>query len=135
MESEKKEETQEETPDLGKFLENFENSPSKDQVNKWKETYGEVFCSGFSETELFIWRSLNREEHVEMQIQLSQAQEPITAFQVEEHIVSKCILWKSDPGDLALKSKAGSFSTLHEQILQNSNFMNPAMASQLVIRL
>lgn len=132
---EQTQEPEEQMPDLAGFLSAFEGSPTQDQIEAWKSDHGEIFCSGFTETELYIWRPLTRREYVAMQVELAQSEEPVTAFTVEEKVVGQCVLWGSGPGLDSLERKAGSLSTLHEQIMQNSNFMNPAMASALVIKL
>jgi len=113
----------------------FPGSPSKDQIDKWKADSGEIFCSGFSETELFIWRPVGRAEFVQLQVEASQSQVPITTFDLEERLVRMCILWASTAGEKALLHKGGSLATLHEQIMSNSNFIDPRLASQLVIKL
>ena len=128
-------EEKKETPSLLDVLAGFSNSPSKEELDTWKGTHGEVFCSGLSATEIFIFRPVKRAEFVQQQVDLSQATEPVTQFQVEEDTVGRCVLWASDAGKAALKTKAGTLSTLNEQIMQNSNFTTPAMANALVIKL
>lgn len=125
----------EQEPGLADILAGFPGAPNKDQLDKWKAEHGEIFCSGLSATELFIFRPVKRQEFVEMQLALAQATEPVTQYQVEENTVQKCVLWASPGGLSALKLKAGTLSTLNEQVLQNSNFVTPAMASALVIKL
>lgn len=133
--SEQQEVPAEEGPNPGQALFAFPDSPTKDQIEAWKQEHGEVFCSGFSAVELFVFRPLKRAEFVELQILLSQTQGNVSQFEVEENTVNKCILWASEPARKALTVKAGTLTTLHEQVLQNSNFVNPAMASVLVVKL
>ena len=116
-------------------LDAFAESPSKEQIEGWKQQYGEVFCSGFSESELLIWRPISRGEFVQMQTQLAQAEQPVSQFDLEAQIVQMCTLWASEPAKLSLNQKAGSLSTVHEQIMMNSNFMDPRVAAALVVRL
>jgi hypothetical protein len=66
---------------------------------------------------------------------MSQAQTPVSQFKAEEDTVTKCVLWASAEGLTSLQNKAGTLTTLNEQVLQNSNFMNPAVAASLVIKL
>jgi hypothetical protein len=135
MAEEEKEDPKKKDPTLAEILSDFAGSPTKEQLDKWKAEHGEIFCSGLSALELFIFRPVKRQEFVQMQLVLAQATEPVTQYQVEEDTVQKCVLWASEPGLSALKLKAGTLSTLNEQVLQNSNFVTPAMASQLVIKL
>lgn len=130
----KTEEKEEEQKGLAELLSEFPDAPEEEQIEGWKTSHGEVFCSGFSAIELYIFRPLNRREFVQQQLELAQAQ-ATDQFTSEEETVNKCLLWKSGPGAKALENKAGSLSTLHEQIMQNSNFVNPAMASALVVKL
>src|SRR3990167_3689911 len=120
----------EEDPDVGKALFAFSGSPSRDEIDKWKTQYGDVYCSGLSPTELFIFRPLKRKEFVEMQIALSQNQG--NQFGSEENTVRTCLLWASEPGMASMETKAGTLATLNEQVLQNSNFVSPMVASALV---
>lgn len=123
-------------PDLAGLLAVFPGAPDKAQLESWKEQFGEIFCSGFSETELFIWRALSRREYVGLQKQLRQSpqqgQEPLNELDYEEMVVSTCTLWSSVQD---VTRKGGSISTLSEQVLMNSNFMPPQMASAFVIKL
>lgn len=122
-------------PSFVELLKNFEGAPDQVQIDAWKGQFGDVFCSAFSETELYIWRPLNRQEWREHQVMLSQAETQVDPFQIEEEVVGSCMLWMSTPGEKALTLKAGSASTLHEQLLQNSNFVDPRLASNLVVKL
>ena len=139
-EEETKEEEQQEPKEktLGEVLQTLDGAPGDDQIEQWKQQYGEVLCSMFSETEIFIFRPINREEWVNLQMHISNAQakgEQISTFDVEEKIVQACTLWYSKKGMEGLLNKAGGMTTLHEQILQNSNFVNAALAGQFVVKL
>ena len=123
-------------PDLAQLLSVFPGSPSKERIEGWKQEHGEIFCSGFSETELFIWRPLARKEYVELQKALRQSQgtpQAMSELEYEDAVVTKCTLWSSTPS--VLDKKGGSVSTLSEQIMLNSNFVPPAVASAYVIKL
>lgn len=134
-ETKQEEEKKEEEKTLGDVLAAFAGAPDEATIETWKTTHGEVLCSGFSETELFVFRPITRDEFVNLQMHIANAQEQISNFAVEQKIVETCLLWASPPGVNSLEKKAGSLSTLHEQILQASNFINPAYASQFVMKL
>ena len=70
-----------------------------------------------------------------LQAYITQMKDQVNNFVIEVKIVDTCVLWKSPQGAEALAKKAGTYSTLHEQILQASNFMNPAYAAQFVAKL
>jgi hypothetical protein len=126
---------EEEPPTSDKALFAFEGAPDKEQINKWKEQYGEVLVSGFSQTELYVFRPLTRAEFVNLQAHIAQSQEQVSTFEVEEKICEACTLWASPPALESLQTKAGSLSTLHEQIMQSSNFVDPRFAASFVVRL
>lgn len=135
QEVEDKEDTQpeEEIKTVDQALKAFPGAPKNDQLEAWKQTYGEILCSGFSETELFVFRPVRREEWINLQGYVQQ--QGLNQFQVEEQVAQQCVLWASEQGQRSLENKAGSLSTLYEQILQVSNFMGPAMAASYVARL
>lgn len=124
-------------PDLASILKAYPNAPSAGQIEEWKKEFGEVFCSGFSETELYVWRTLSRPEWVSLQKRLRIApkedEEQFTELDMEEEVVNKCMLWSSN--EKSLVSKGGTVSTISEQVMLNSNFVAPAVASALVIKL
>ena len=126
---------QEEPKTVDQVLRAFPDAPSPARIEEWKVTHGEILCSGFSNTELFVFRPLTRQEFVNLQTVLAQATEPVTQYDVEAKIVTTCVLWSSTDGGSSLANKGGSLSTLHEQIMQASNFMNPALAASYVARL
>lgn len=139
-EDEKAEKPKEEEKEksLGEVLKAFPDAPDDGQIEKWKQEYGEVICSMFSEVEIFIFRPIKRAEFVNLQMHIAQAQQEgnaINNYDVEQKIVESCVIWMSPLGLNSLENKAGSMSTLHEQVLQASNFVNPAYASQFVIKL
>ena len=119
---------------LANLLAAFPNAPSQDQITEWKKQHGDVFVSGFSETEVYIWRPVTRPEYIKIQTRLQEPNSPINQFQLEEIVCETCVLWKSV--DVAWdKGKAGTPQALSEQIMQNSNFLSPQAASMLVVKL
>lgn len=127
-------EQKEEKPAFEEYMAGIPGAPAREQVEQWKQQFGEVLCSGFSETEIFIWRPITRAEFITLQTVMAQQQDA-TQYDFEERLVETCVLWASPLGQESLRTKAGSLSTLQEQIMQNSNFMNPAVASALVVKL
>lgn len=130
----KEDQVQEQKISLGDYLKDIPGAPTTEQIDEWKKKFGEVFCSGFSELELFIWRPISRAEFISLQVAASQAQNS-GQFVLEEQLVETCVLWASESGQKALTLKAGSLPTLQEQIMQNSNFVSPSVASALVVKL
>lgn len=133
----KEQEAQEEpTPgsQLADVLKNFPGAPSQEQIDAWKAQFGDVFVSGFSETEIFIWRTLRRPEFIQVQTRLNDPNDPLDNYKLEECICETCVLWRSSDVPWA-DGKAGTPQALSEQVMQNSNFMSPQAASVLVAKL
>ena len=131
-----KEEVREEAPPpLAEMLNGLPGAPTSAQVDAWKEQHRYVFVSGFSEEELYIWRPLRRTEWKKLQELVTE--QKLDQYKFEEKVVEKCLLWPSltDLGALLLDGKAGTISTLNEQILHQSNFLPPALAMNLVQKL
>lgn len=121
---------------LKDVLSKYEGAPSQEQIDSWKTQFGEVFVSGFSETDLYIWRPLGRQEYRQLQAATQDPQNQIDQFRYEEMVCEQCVVWKSNKSFTTWQNgKAGTCSTLLEQIMQNSNFMTPQAASMLVAKL
>ena len=136
VQPEPQEVVEEETkPTIADLLFKIENAPDEATLEQWKQKYGEVFCSGFSETEMFVFRPLGRQEWVQLQSVLQNNKGGFTEQEVESQVVTQCVLWSSNEGMKSLEQKAGSLTTLHEQVMQSSNFVNPVIAAQLVMKL
>lgn len=124
-------------PDMVQLLSTFESAPSQTDIESWKQKFGEIFVSGFSETEVFVWRPLQRGEYVALQKKLREPSketgEQPSELDFEEWVTKACILWSSDKRICVLKG--GTVATLSEQIMQNSNFLAPNIAAMLVMKL
>jgi hypothetical protein len=132
LEEDKKENKPENS--LPAILRSFPGAPTQEQINAWKTQFGEVFVSGFSETELFIWRAISRPEWVNLQMSAADPELKVDQYKYEEMVCNTCVLWKSVKGTWT-EGKAGTPSSLQEQILQNSNFLTPQAAAMLVAKL
>lgn len=134
--SEKKEpevKEEEQQKSLADYLYSLPNAPTKEVIDQWKATFGDVFVSGFGEQEIFVFRALQRKEHREMQARLNDPQGPIDQFTYEEQVCDICVLYPPAPRDW--EKKAGMASTLFEQIMLNSHFFSPQAASMMVLKL
>lgn len=130
---EKKQEEKKE-PGLADILKAHPGAPSQEEIEGWKATFGDIYVSGFSETELFVWRSITRPEWVNLQTFAADPENKVNNFGFEILVCKTCILWTSVSVPLD-KGKAGTPSALQEQILQNSNFLTPQAAAMLVAKL
>lgn len=112
------------------LLARFEGAPEAATVEGWKGQFGDVFVSAFSNDEIFIFRSLRRNEYADLQDKVASGE--MSPLAQEEATVNTCLLWTSVKD---LSAKAGTIPTLLEQILQNSNFIPPQLAAQFVAKL
>lgn len=122
-------------PNLPEVLKKRPGAPSQQQIDAWKNQHGDVFVSGFSEEEIYVWRPLNRLEYKQLQQTLADPQSGWTELSYEEAVCDKCVLWpKAEPQYWTL-TKGGTASTVSGQIFAQSNFLPPAAASMLVAKL
>jgi hypothetical protein len=129
---EEEKDDEEKTP--GEYLQQFPDAPTDQTLEVWKQKFGEVLCSKLGDTEFFMFRPITRDEFVNLQALIVQLGN-VSNFEIEVKIVETCVLWSSPAGQEALEKKAGTYSTLHEQILMFSNFMNSALVGNCVIKL
>jgi hypothetical protein len=123
-------------PNLAKLLVSFEGAPSAAQLETWKQQHGELFVSGFSETELFVFRPLSWKEHKHVNKTLAtpveEGEEPRTEFDLQEMVVDLCLLWTSVP---SYQTKGGTIPSIFEMIMLNSNFTSPQTMAAFTMRL
>jgi len=116
-------------------------APTEDQIKSWKTEYkAGIFISAMDAEEVYIFRPLMRKEYkaiqqeqAELQAKAQQQNIPIPAGWFEEKVIATCLLWASQKD--ALELKGGSVEAVLEQIMSRSNFMNPGVAAQLVVKL
>lgn len=101
------------------------SGPSTAEIEKFKAAHGDVFVYAFSDTELYIFRALKRNEFRDLQTQLMDPKNNMDQLTYEEAICSKCVLWPAVDKDHFAKSKGGTATSLAEQIMMNSNFTGP----------
>lgn len=135
VEEKEEEEEDKEPENAAEALSAFPGGPTSETLEGWKQQFGEVLVSGFSATELFIFRPLSRGEFTNLQAHLAQSEQGISQLEIEEKICDACVLWASQPALASLQTKAGTLTTLHEQIMQASNFVDPRYAGTFVVRL
>ena len=129
---EQKQEEQDEGQEIKDLLDKTTGKPNQEQIDAWKAQHnGEVYVMAFSEKELYIWRPLIRSEYLNFQAMAQQG--TVNQSQYEELVCDNCILWPSD--SVWEKGKAGTPSTLFEQIMVQSNFLSPAAGTTLVAKL
>lgn len=127
---------QEGGPVFADLLKVIPGAPKPEDIEAWKVKFGDVFVSGFSPTELYIWRPIRRGEWRSLQARMADPEQKVDQLRWEEMVCEQCVLWPTTNTDFwSDPSKAGTPSSLSEQILQNSNFLSPQQAAMLVQKL
>lgn len=127
----KKELTQEDK--LRDMLSNWKDSPSLEKIEEWKLAHGSTFLSILDEDELFIFRPITRAEHRSLNKDISNGLREADTF--EDVVVTSCVLWSSLPLNKLSEQKAGTVSSLFEQVMSNSNFIPSVALMNLVVKL
>jgi len=139
---------QEEIDPLVYIQENFEGAPTDPQVERWLDQWGDVFVTGLTDDEVFIWRTCKRLEYKNIIRQVNAAAEAMAnaaqgSVSVDdlrndlfiEKIAEKCVLWPDINQDQITLSKAGTLDTLTNLVLEASNFIPHSLALRLTRKL
>jgi len=103
--------------------------PSDEQIEGWKQQFGECYLMSFSPDEPFVFRPINRLEYRNL---LQKAKDD---GQFQEMVVQRCVLWPSVGTEILTGGKAGTIPTLYGVIMEGSNFLDPNEAVMLVRKL
>jgi hypothetical protein len=115
---------------LRALLTEFENAPTAQELEMFKQKHGDIFLSALSDDEVFIFKALTRRDHRAINSEI--AENKLASDQYEEEVVKRCLLWQSIK---SLEDKAGTIPSLFEQVMQNSNFLSPQLLTNLVTKL
>jgi hypothetical protein len=100
------------------MTENVIAGVTKEQIDAWKVTFGEVYVAKFSEEEKYIYRPIRRLEYKQL-VTLGQNENRSFA---EEKVLQMCVVWPTiDPTKIA-NMKAGTVSSIVDLIMAASNF-------------
>lgn len=103
------------------------SEPTAEQIQEWKQQYGdgEIFSTEIK-GKLFVFRTLSIGEFTS----LPMGKGGIDQFELEDLILEKGVLY---PQDAELdRIPAGIASTIAEEILEVSGFLNPSRAKELL---
>ncbi len=106
-----------------------EKGPSDEQIEAWKEQFGECYLMSFDPRESYVWRPVTR---IEYKTILQSAKDDAHFM---EMVVQRCVLWPEIDVAQLTGGKAGTIPTLHSVIMEGSNFLDPDQAVMLVRRL
>lgn len=127
------------------LLMDFEGLPGRDVIEMWKERFGGVHAFVPNNSEVYLFRPLQRLQYTTIAKDLARLRQSASAEEdptvvenmTHEKVVTACLL---HPRELISPDKmnfcpAGLFSTLFELIMRNSHFLNPEVAMQSCYRL
>jgi hypothetical protein len=113
-----------------------EEDVTAEDIERWKEAFGKVYATRFDEGENFIYRYLAYPEYKKIRSDLEKINNPQKAATLfDEMIVEKCLLYPKYTPELKATLKAGTISTLAEQIRVASNFLPDAVMYELINKL
>ena len=120
------------------ILEQFKGAPPKAQIEHWKSIYNnKVFILTISMDEAYIMRAIDRQTYQKLYSDIMSKEETQMRKEslLQEEIVRRCMLWPQVSPGWYTDSAAGTIPTLFEMTMELSNFINPALAMQLVRKL
>jgi len=95
------------------------NGPTQEEIDGWKERYGDIYVASFGPEDKYIYRPMNRLEYKQI---MTVSQNNDNKMFMEEKVVSSCVVWPKIDVTKLPTSKAGTVSTLVELIMAASNF-------------
>lgn len=105
----------------------FPGGPTYEQIEAWKEQYGDVYMTEYDDNEVYIWRTLTRAEYKQVM-----AMTNLSPAAREEKICHIAVLYPSNFNELAqARGKAGVPTVLAEQIMEKSGFLPTEEARKL----
>lgn len=117
---------------IKELLAEMPGAPSQAQINEWKAQHGAVYVSPFSESEMYIWRPVLYGEFQKLRMNKHLVEDET---KLQEHIVTRAVLWPNiDPIRMQV-SRAGLVPTMYSIILQGSHFLPIDLAMSLVSEL
>ena len=126
------------------FLQSLPGGPSEADLEKLKQTVGDIYVLPFSDTEAYIWRPLKRFEYKQVVQSIAQTRQahlekgsnpPDLEQAMEDMVVQRCVVWPKVTADHLQFGNAGTIPTLYEAIMRASHFVPPAVALENVRKL
>lgn len=106
----------------------FENGPTKDMIENWKNQFGgDIYMTEY-DSETFVWRPISRLEFKK----IVNAEGNHDDFYREERVTELCVLWPENYShDDIIDGKAGVPAVLADQIMNKSGFLPNVGAQKL----
>lgn len=114
----------------------WEGGPNFQQINEWKEKYGDIYVTTVAPDKHYVWRTLTRFEYrrlvknLEQAVSTGQVSQSEANMNNEEQIAEICILYPPYERASTANELAGVASTLAQQVMEASAF-TPVEVRQL----
>lgn len=109
-----------------------QNAPSGDQLKQWKAMFKDVFILNLYDR-AYVYRGLKRQEWI--QTNANPDYQKLPQYTQDEQLSQKCLLWPRFDVLTSASSPAGLFTTLAQQIYENSLFLDPQTCAALTLKL
>ena len=101
-------------------IQGMPNAPGRHEIEAWQGQFGVVYVSSVSGSDIYLWRTISRNEYKQMARSGALNEEQ----RAEESIVRKCLLFPSAKDRFMIESPAGVIRTINTQILYQSGFVS-----------
>lgn len=104
--------------------------PNFEQINAWKEQFGDVYVTSVTPDKHIVWRTLTRFEYrrliktLEQQLSTGQVSQGEANMNNEDSIAEMCILYPPYSRQNASADLAGIASTISQQVMEASAFVS-----------
>lgn len=113
------------------MLKEFDNAPDEADIYNWKEKFGKIFVTSVSGSDVYIFRTIKRNEYKG----IAEGGGMDKAFSFQDSVVRKTLLWpKPDPLFIS-SSDAGVIETLFDNIMFTSGFIPKDQALSMIDRI
>lgn len=122
--------------DVWEILQSIKDAPTKESVEKLKAEKGlDVRIAIADEDRVYLLTPILRQRWTQLNNMVKNMKDDSERQEkLMELVVNNCVLWPK-PDSPLFGARAGTYSTLYEQILHISDFMPPQVAIQMVYKL
>lgn len=116
---------------LAEMVSKFDKAPDIADLYGWKERHGKIFVATIHGDEIFIFRTIKRNEYKEMAAN-GLLEKPIST---QDAVIRKTLLWPKPDAIFMSTSDAGVIDTIFECVMYSSGFVSKQQALSMVDRI
>lgn len=137
----KPEAPEKDTMDL--LAEAYPNFPSRQQIDAWKEEYGNVIAYVPNDDEVYLLRALRRFEHTQISVEMhglmqgeaAKSDPDLVQRTIEDRVVTRCMLHPRLSSEQKRFAPFGLFSALHGAVMELSHAITLERVMQATVKL